>query len=266
MVSSPSSRLAGKCILVTRARQQAHGLVALLTQRGARPVELPTICYVEPLDWTPIDAAIAAIETFDWVVFTSANGVEAFVDRMSDRRTSLDCLRSVRLAAIGPATASALSSRGLTVEVCPATYVAEALVDAFRQLDLRGSRVLLPQAQDARDVLERGLEDQGAVIHCVTAYRTEKTDNGEVARRLFAGRDIDIVTLTSSSAARNLVELLGNDASKVLAATTIASIGPITSQTARNHGLKIAVEASEHTILGLVTALESYLGGEAGVG
>jgi len=259
----PGSRLAEKRVLVTRARRQASGLVAMLAERGARPVELPTIQYVEPLDPAPIDAAIAAMASFDWVIFTSANAVQALVCRLLYRGTSPECLRGVHLGAVGPATASALTDLGLTVDVCPPTYVAEALVAEFRKLDLRGSSVLLPQAQDARDVLRRGLEDQGAIVHAVTAYRVAKTQNGELARRLFANRAVDIVTLTSSSTARNLVELLGCDAMRVLATTTIASIGPITSQTARELGLTVAVEAREHTIQGLVTALESFLGGEA---
>ena len=262
MDSALNSALAGKRVLVTRAREQASGLVALLALRGALPVELPTIRFLEPLDLAPVDAAIAEIESYDWVIFTSANGVRAFVDRMSHRGRSPASLKAVRLGAIGPATASELAERGLTADVCPASYVAEELVAELRRHDLRGARVLLPQAQDARDVLARGLEAQGALVDSVAAYRTEATDNGELACQLFADRAVDVVTLTSSSTARNLVGFLGNDAVKVMAGSTIASIGPITSQTARDLGLTVAVEAREHTIQGLVTALESYLGVE----
>lgn len=235
----------------------------MLTARGALPVELPTIRFLAPLDLGPLDASIAAIESYDWIIFTSTNGVRAFTERLAEQGRAASVLGIANLVAIGPSTSSALRDLGLSVDVCPSNSVAEAVLEELRRYDLKGARVLLPQAQDARDVLAIGLVQQGALVQRVPTYRTVHTDNGEVARRLFLTNNVDIVTLTSSSTVKNLFEIIGSDALELIGDTTVASIGPITSRTARELGLVVSVEAREHTIDGLVRALESYLGGEA---
>jgi uroporphyrinogen III methyltransferase / synthase len=261
VASALAPGLVGKRVLVTRSRQQASALVALLAERGARPIELPTIEVREPTNLLPLDAAIAAIETYNWVIFTSTNGVRAFADRIAEQGRTPAILRGIRIGAVGSATAFALSELGLTTDLCPRSFVAESVVADLRQFDLRGSRVLLPQAQNARDVLAVGLTEQGATVDRVAAYRTVGTGDGERARRLFADREIDIVTLTSSSIARNLVGAIGNNALELIGSAIVASIGPITSQTARELGLTVSIEAQEHTIPGLVRALETRVGG-----
>jgi uroporphyrinogen III methyltransferase/synthase len=266
MASTQTIGLAGKRVLVTRSRQQASALAAMLAERGAVPIEMPTIEIREPTDPTPLDDAIAKIEIYDWVIFTSTNGVRAFADRSVTHGGPAAVLRMARTGAVGSSTASLLSELGVAVALCPRSYQAEAVVAEMLQFNLRGVRVLLPQAQEAREVLAAGLTKQGATVDRVAAYRTVDASNGETARRLFATRDLDIVTLTSSSTARNLLGAIGNDALELIGGTIVASIGPITSQTARELGLTVSVEAQIHTIPGLVSALESYLGGAANGG
>lgn len=247
--------LLGKRILITRAHDQAGPLAALLAARGAIPIELPTIRTEPPTDWGPVDRAIDALAAYTWAIFTSVNGVRYFSDRLRQRGQAPDRLSTVRLAAIGPATAAALTDLGLRVEFSPARYVAEAVVEGMQRFDLRGRRVLLPRAQDVREVLADGLRGQGALVDDIAVYRTTAAGDPEAARSLFAAGGVDIVTFTSSSTARNLVGLLGNRASALLKTVTIASIGPITSQTIRELGLSVQIEASEHSVPGLVAAL-----------
>lgn len=248
--------LFGKRVLITRTREQAGTLAALLTERGAVPLELPTIQLEPPEDWEPADRAIAALDQYAWAIFTSANGVRSFFERLERQGLDVRALKGVRLAAIGPATATALGELHLRVDFSPSEYVAEAIVEGMRQFDLAGKRVLLPRAQDVREILAAGLARQGALVDDVAVYRTRPAGDPDVARGLFREGKVDVVTFTSSSTVRNLVTLLGDPARSLLATATIASIGPITSQTARDLGLTVQVEAAEHTIPGLVDALE----------
>jgi uroporphyrinogen III methyltransferase/synthase len=248
--------LFGKRVLITRTREQAGTLAALLSERGAVPVELPTIRIEPPTDWAAADRAIKALDQYAWAIFTSVNGVRAFFERLEARGYDLRALKGVRLAAIGPSTAAALAAYHLRVDFTPDEYVAEAVVEGMRQFALAGQRILLPRAQETREVLVIGLTDQGAIVDDVAVYQTRPTGDAAMARQLFEDKQVDVVTFTSSSTVRNLVALLGNTAPALLAGVTIASIGPITSQTARDFGLTVQVEAAEHTVPGLVAALE----------
>lgn len=250
--------LFGRRVLITRTREQASALAALLAERGAVPIELPTIRLEPPADWAPVDRAIDQLESYAWAVFTSTNGVRFFFERLQQRGLDARALKGVRLAAIGPATAAALASWHLQVDFSPAEYVAEAIVAGLARFDLAGQRVLLPRAQEAREVLAEGLAGQGARVDEVAVYQTRPAGDPDLARRLFDEGRVDVVTFTSSSTVRNLVRLLGDHASQRLARSTIASIGPITSQTARELGLPVDVEAADHSIPGLVRALEDY--------
>lgn len=249
--------LFGRRVLITRAREQAGALAALLAERGAIPLELPTIRLEPPTDWAPADRAIALLDQYAWAIFTSANGVRYFFERLAHHGCDVRALKGVRLGAIGPATAAALSAFHLRVEFCPAEYVAEAIVEGMKQFDLRDKRILLPRAQDVREVLAEGLAAQGALVDDVPVYRTLPAGDPDVARRLFTEDQVDVVAFTSSSTVRHLVELLGNQAPRLLGRVTVATIGPITSQTARELGLTVQIEAAEHTIPGLVAALEA---------
>ncbi|HVC32465.1 MAG TPA: uroporphyrinogen-III C-methyltransferase [Chloroflexota bacterium] len=248
--------LFGKRILITRTREQAGTLAALLAERGAIPVELPTIRIEPPADWGPVDHAIDELDRYAWAIFTSANGVRCFFERLEHRGLDVRTLKGVRLGAIGPATAAALAAWHLRVDFSPSTYVAEAIVEGMKQLDLAGQRVLLPRAQDVREVLATGLASLGALVDDVAVYQTRPAGDADLARRLFEAGEVDVATLTSSSTVKNLVSLLGERAQQLLSRVTLASIGPITSQTARELGLTVQIEADEHSIPGLVAALE----------
>ena len=252
--------LFGKRVLITRTREQAGTLAKLLTERGAIPIELATIRTEPPADWGPVDRAIQNLDRYAWAIFTSVNGVRYFFERVERQGLDLRALKGVRLGAIGPATAGALAEWHLRADFSPSEYVAEAIVEGMKQFDLSGQRVLLPRAQDVREVLADGLTSQGALVDDVAVYQTCPTGDPIVAQRLFDENQVDVVTFTSSSTARNLARLLGSRAQGLLARVTVAGIGPITCQTARDLGLTVDVEATEHSIPGLVAAVEEYLG------
>ncbi|MBX6771788.1 MAG: uroporphyrinogen-III C-methyltransferase [Chloroflexi bacterium] len=256
--------LFGKRVLITRTREQASVLAALLAERGAIPIELPTIRTLPPDDWGPCDRAIAALDQYDWIIFTSVNGVRFFFQRLEERGLDVRALKGIRLAAIGPATAGALAAYRLRVDFCPSEYIAEAIVEGMGQFDLRGRRILLPRAREAREVLAEGLAARGALVDEVAVYQTGPASTPEEALALFENGGIDIATFTSSSTVRNLVALLGDRARPLLSSVLVACIGPITARTARDLGLTVQIEAQEHSIPGLVAAIEQALADRQG--
>ena len=247
--------LFGTRVLVTRSRQQTSVLSRLLAAEGAEPVELPTIEIAPVEEFGPLDDALDRIGSYAWAVFTSTNGVEAAFDRLAEAGRDARWLGGVRVAAIGPATAAALAARGVTADYVPDTYTADAVAEGFGRFGMAGARVLLLRADIAPERLPEGLQRLGAEVECVAAYRTLKpAAAGERARELLGSGTIGAATFTSSSTVRNLVEALGGDTG-LLEGVRIASIGPVTSATARELGLRVDTEASEHTIPGLVRAL-----------
>ncbi|HEU5321503.1 MAG TPA: uroporphyrinogen-III synthase [Methylomirabilota bacterium] len=252
--------LDGRRIVVTRAAEQAGELADALAARGADVVIAPTI-RIEPLPGSELGAlraALLALTGYRWIVFTSRNAVRVVTDRMAEWRLGTDALARAPVAAIGPATAAALVERGVTPEVVPPRFVAEAVVEALAARGgLAGARILLPRALDARDALPAGLRQHGATVEIVPVYRTVTADGGGDARGLAAdlldGR-IDAVTFTSSSTVRHFVDLVGADAATCGRFTT-AVIGPVTADTARELGLVVGVEAEVYTVPGLVDAL-----------
>jgi uroporphyrinogen III methyltransferase/synthase len=245
--------LAGQRIVVTRARTQASSLSARLRELGAEVIEMPAI-RIEPLDPMPLHRAVDRIREYDWVMFTSQNAVELVWCTMRARGLDARSVGHARIAAIGRATADALLACGLAADVIPERFVAESLVEALgRRDDVKGRRVLLPRAADARDVLPEGLRALGAHVDVIPIYRTVLDGEGaaRVAERLRAG-DIDLVTLSSSSTARFFVDAVGVEAARVAPA---ASIGPVTSAAARALGLRVAVESEQSTIPALVDAI-----------
>ncbi len=242
---SQATALAGKRVLVTRPRHQAAALSELLREAGALPIELPVIEIV-PSASAELIGSLRRLDEYDWLVFTSANTVRIVGEL-------LDPGHQAQIAVIGDATASALDERGLTVDLVPDEFVAEAVLEALIQRGVTGKRVLLPQAEIARDVLANGLRDAGAIVDVVAAYSTrlpEQVDQRIVAAVL-AG-EIDIVTVTSPSTVRNLLTLIGGS---LPAATTVACIGPVTAEAARQAGLRVDIMAGEYSIPGLVRAL-----------
>jgi uroporphyrinogen III methyltransferase/synthase len=242
--------LFGRRIVVTRARGQAEALSSRLRALGADVIELPLIEIQPASDYDPLDQAIANLGIYDWLIFTSVNGVRFFLERLDRSATDLRALRA-RICAIGPATRAAIEALHLKVDVMGKDYVAEGLLAAFAWHNLAGQRILLPRAAVARDLVPVELARRGAVVDVVEAYRTV-LPSGPFA--FPAG--VDWITFTSSSTVRNFVAIAGAAAlAGVLAGVKVASIGPVTSATARELGIEVAVEASVFTIDGLVEAI-----------
>jgi len=240
--------LFGKRIAITRAREQADTLAARLSALGAAVLELPTIEICPPADPGPLDRAISSLPSYDWLIFTSANGVKAFIDRLPDLRA----LRG-KICAIGPATRAAIEALHLKIDLMGEEYVAEGLVAAFAAHPLDGCRILLPRAAVARDLVPQELAKRGARVDVVEAYRTVAPENlaADVAAA-WTPRRPDAITFTSSSTVRNFVAAAGAAA---LAGVSVLSIGPVTTRTARELGLTVAAQARVYTVEGLVDAL-----------
>lgn len=244
--------LAGLRVLVTRPRGQAEALSRRLRQMGAETVEHAAIRVLPPLDWGPLDDRIARLERYDWIIFTSGNGVRFFVDRLQAAGRGTGNLTGIRLGAIGPATAGVLVEHGLRADLVPPQYVAEAIVESIGEV--AGQRILLPRAEGAREVLAQGLRDKGAIVDEVASYRT-RPDEAAPLREALRAEGIDVVTFTSSSAVESVVGSLGEEAARLLSQVEVACIGPITARTAWDLGLRVDVVADEHTVEGLVEAL-----------
>jgi uroporphyrinogen III methyltransferase/synthase len=251
--------LFGQRVLVTRTRQQASALSTRLRALGAAAIELPTIEIAPPEQWAPLDSAIAELSSYDWIVFTSVNGVANFWERLGHAGLDARALHGVRLAAIGPATAAALESHGLQADYIPDEYVAEAVASGLGKV--HGLRMLLPRADIARPALADLLRQAGAEVVEIAAYRTLRPDvDASELHDLLAS--VTVVTFTSSSTVRNLVAMAsdaGLDLARTLADATIACIGPITAETARQNQLPPHVLAEEYTIDGLVRSLVKHL-------
>ena len=246
--------LFGQKIVITRDRRQAGALGAPLKELGAQVIEMPAIEIRLPEDPAPLHHAIAELASYDWLIFTSVNGVEYFIRALDVSATDLRAMRA-RICAIGPATRRAVEALHLKVDVMPEEYVAESLLKALAGEDLTGKRILLPRAAVARDVVPVELRRRGAEVNVVEAYRTHAPENAtERASEVLAAKP-DWITFTSSSTVYNTVQAAGG--AEALAGIRIASIGPITSETARSYGLEVAVEADPHTIDGLIAALVS---------
>jgi uroporphyrinogen-III synthase len=246
-------------VLVTRARQQAGALAALLRRQGATVLEIPSIEIRPPRSYRSLDQALRCIADYDWLVLTSVNGAEALLARLKKLRLTAHHLKGLRIAAIGPATRAAIRKRGLSVQVMPREYVAESVVVALRGR-VKGKRVLLVRAKVARDVLPRELRRAGARVDVIEAYETVVPARSR--RRLQSllrspARRPHVITFTSSSTVRNFMDLLGRkgESRKLLKGVTAASIGPVTSATLRELGLKPGVQARRYTIPGLVAAI-----------
>lgn len=247
----------GKRVVVTRSREQASDLSRRIEDLGGEAWEFPVIEIAEPEDFGPMDEAIGRIESYHWMIFTSVNGVDSFFRRMRHHGRDIRDVKGARICAIGPKTRERLEELCLQVEYVPAEYRAEAVLAGLEGKLVPGERVLLPRADIARTILPETLARMGAIVDNVVAYRTVRGD-GESAllREMLEEGMIHYVTFTSSSTVRNFVELLGADRiQQLLENVKLVSIGPITSEAARDLGLTIDMEASEYTIDGLVDVL-----------
>jgi uroporphyrinogen-III synthase len=255
-----SQPLRGMRILVGRARHQAGALSAELRQAGAAVIEIPFIEIRKPRSFRPLDAALKDLGAYDWLILTSANGVEAMWERMRKRGLSNVALNHLHIAAIGPATKRAIEQSGGKVDVVPKEYVAESVVRSLKNR-VKGRSILLVRAKVARDVIPQELRKAGAQVDVVEAYQTVVPKSSR--RRLQAAlKHADerphVVTFTSSSTVRNFVELLNLAKSarhRALAGIRMASIGPVAAATLREFGLSVDISAKEFTIPGLVQAI-----------
>lgn len=245
--------LFGKRIIVTRAESSDAALTSQLEELGGQVDEFPVIKFVPPPDYSALDATISDLVSFDWILFTSANGVEWFVRCLFDTGRDIRALGNAKLGAIGPKTAAALSDMKLCVDYVPSEYVAEAVVGEFPE-EPAGKRILIPRALEAREELPEGLRSRGAEVTVVAAYETVTDESSaEPLRKRLDEEPVDIVTFTSASTVHNFFSLIGD--AKLPEGVIAACIGPITADAARAHGLTNIVMASEYTIEGLVDSL-----------
>lgn len=254
--------LFGKRIVVTRAREQASDFVARLSDLGAECVEFPTIEVIPPLSWKDLDRAVGELETYQWLVFTSVNGVKYFFERLENSRKDVRDLKGIRIAAIGPKTADAVRQRGVRADLVPDEYRAEAVVEAFRKRGVQGSRMLLPRAAEAREVLPQELEKMGAAVDGVEAYRTVMPEGAkDEIRAMLEKGDIHLVTFTSSSTVKNFMDMFEKEGDRLLKwmeKVTVACIGPVTAKTVEERGLSVGITALDYTIEGLTKAIVDY--------
>ncbi len=246
--------LSGCTVLVTRAAEQGGGLTEALRRRGARVVECPVIGFADPKSWEPVDQAASRLGSYDRIVFTSANAVERFLGRLGALGRSPEEMRGARVAAIGGATAAGLRARGLEPGAVAAAARAEGLIELLESLGgLAGSRILLPRAAVAREVLPEALRRAGATVDVVAVYRTVPVPVGDDVRALLARRAVDAAAFTSGSTVTRFLEGAGGAAA--LAGVLVAVLGPVTAAAARGQGLRPDVVAANASMASLAEAI-----------
>jgi len=253
--------LAGKKILITRARGQSGDFTTQLKKVGAEVIEFPTIEIAPPLHWGEVDRAIDQLGSYDWIIFTSANGVNFFWQRMRERRKRLRLPSSLKVCAIGPATANRLKKIRVSVHYIPKEFIAESILKGFEKMVIKGKRILLARAKKARDILPKGLRKMGAEVDVVAVYRTIRPRGGsKKLKKVLAEGKIDVIAFTSSSTVNHFAQLLKKEElRKLLKDITIACIGPVTTRTAKEWGLKVRIQPKQYTIPGLTRAIaESF--------
>jgi len=253
--TGPSRPLLGVCVMVTRPANEPEPLSERLRAMGAAVIVQPAICISPPADWRPVDEALARLGEYDWLVFSSANGVRYWFDRMQTQIAGVSpTFRFPKLAAMGPGTADELARYGCKADLVPEQFRAESLADALTQ-DAAGRRFLLARASRGREVLAERLTAAGAIVEEVVVYTSTDVDrpSAEAAALLRAGK-IDWITVTSSAIARSLAKLFGDE----LRRAKLASISPITSGVLRDLGFEPAAEAAEYTLAGLTEAVAGH--------
>lgn len=255
--------LFGRGVVITRPEAQAAQMRELLWQQGARVISFPTIDIVPPESWHALDEALKRLESYDWIIFTSANGVRFFFRRLQETGRDLRDLKGIRICTIGPATASALEAMGIRVDLVPESYISEGVVSAFDKHDINGRKILLPRAEMARDVIPDGLAALGAAVDVVTVYRTVASDRkkGELELLIAAGK-VDVITFTSPSTVTNFMAIMEKDF-RLPPQIRIACIGPVTAAAVKKAGLPVDILREEFTIPGLVEALIEFFEGKS---
>ncbi len=253
--------LFNKRIVVTRAREQASVLSKEITELGGEPIEFPTIKITHPDAYQALDEGIDHLPDYQWLVFTSVNGVDRFFSRLYQRGYDVRHLSKIKICAIGSKTADSLTERGFKVDIVPGEYRAEALIDAMKNQVQTGERVLIPRAQEAREILPEALRRMGLTVDVVPTYQTvRETQDSQRLRGWLESQQIDAITFTSSSTVKNFVDMMGPSSIELLSGVHVACIGPITSETCQKYGITVDSVAAEYTIAGLVDSLVRSIG------
>ena len=250
--------LFGKGIVITRPEAQAEEFAGLLHAQGARVIHFPTIKIVPPDDYHDLDQAITQLSHYQWIIFTSANGVIFFLSRLKELGRDIRDLKDIRICTIGPATAVKIENLGIRVDIVPEEFISEGVVREFEKLNLTGTRVLLPRAEKARDVIPEGLAKLGALVDVVTAYKTVNSgrDKSELETLINAGK-VDAITFTSPSTVTNFMEIMGQEYI-IPSHVKISCIGPVTEAAVKKAGLSVDIIQERYTIPGLVDILVEY--------
>jgi uroporphyrinogen III methyltransferase/synthase len=262
--STGTGILSGKKVIVTRAAEQAGEFNALLQSHGAKVYECPTIKVVPTDSTAEIESVLNIISSYNWLIFTSVNAVNFFFNYLSELGFGSRILESIKVCVGGPKSAEALKAYGRSPDLMPEDYKAEGVVKAFSSMDMAGQHILFPRADKARDVIVKGLEELGANVTAPVIYKNVVPESiPSFTLKALENREVDCITFTSSSTAQNLAEILGeNRMLQLLEDVAVASIGPITTKTCNELGLKVAVEPKEYTVKGLVEAIIRYFGAD----
>jgi uroporphyrinogen III methyltransferase/synthase len=254
--------LFGRGVVITRPEAQAEEFAAILQLQGARVIHFPTIRIVPPEHYDDLDRAIGQLSVYQWIVFTSANGVTFFLNRLKELGKDIRDLKDIRICSIGPATAAKIEALGVRVDLVPDTFISEGVVAAFRAIDVKECRILLPRAETARDVIPEGLAKLGAAVDVVTAYRT--AGSGKTRSELepmITGGQVDVITFTSPSTVIHFMKIMGKEFS-LPEEIKIACIGPVTAAAVRKEGLRVDIMQERYTIPGLVESMVDFFRGK----
>ncbi|MCX5849715.1 MAG: uroporphyrinogen-III C-methyltransferase [Deltaproteobacteria bacterium] len=252
--------LFGKGVVITRPEKQADDLARLLVKEGANPINFPTIKIVPPPSWRELDAAIKKLEEYEWLIFTSANGVAFFFERLLAKKKDIRDLKGVKICCIGPATAQQVENKGIKVDLVPKKFISEGILKSFSGKNLKGKKILIARAAKARDVLPEGLKKLGAKVNVVTAYVTVSSGKKKNdLETLFKENQVDVITFTSSSTVHNFIKIMGSGF-KLPKGVKIACIGPVTAAAAKKAGFSVDIHQEEYTMEGLVDALKKFFG------
>lgn len=254
--------LFGKKVLITRAKDQARAFTELINSYGGQAIEVPTIKITDPDSFIDVDYALERFESgkgYDWIIFTSANGVAFFVKRMIETDKDLRILAGAKIATIGPATARAVRQLLLKIDLVPEEFVAEGLIEEFKKIGVEGKSFLIPRAKVARDVLPNTLREMGAEVTVAEVYQTVLDESaGQKIKELLSEGQVDIATFTSPSTIQNFAKLVGSDLKALMDGVTVAGIGPVTVEAIEKLGLSADIVAEEYTIPGLVDAIVKH--------
>ncbi len=250
----------GRRVLITRAGDQAAALMTALQESGVEPVAVPTIEIVPPDSFAELDRAIAGLDQVDYLILTSVNAVNAFLDRLAAQGRSHQDLSALQTVAVGPKSAEALAERGITANLIPQDYCAEGVVALLKD-QVAGKRLLYPRAALARDLIPTELSAVGAKVIAPVAYASAPpVDAAEQLQQALAG-GLELLTFTASSTVQNFVDLLDHESMTLARQIPVASIGPLTSATAKKLGFNVVIEPDKSTIEALITAIKNYFSG-----